>query len=142
MNTSLSLLFYLKKPQNYVSGAIPVYLRITVNGRRAEVSTCRECHPDNWNAAAGKGKGQKEEIKALNVHLDILKAKAYEAQHLLLSVSKMLGYRNLRTTQHYAKILDKKVSEDMQCLRMKIAASSNEKTISSIGQQNRVRLWS
>ena len=33
------------------------------------------------------------------------------------TVVKMLGYRNLKISQHYTKILDKKTSDDMKRLK-------------------------
>ena len=36
------------------------------------------------------------------------------------TVSKMLGHRDIRTTQHYAKVLDKKVGNDMRELNKRL----------------------
>jgi site-specific recombinase XerD len=50
------------------------------------------------------------------------------------SFSKMLGHKNLRTTQHYAKILDRKVSDDMKLLRDKLSLKQQSaKLINDVG---------
>lgn len=41
------------------------------------------------------------------------------------SVSKMLGYSNIRTTQHYAKLLDTRISSDMEKLKEKLGFRTN-----------------
>jgi site-specific recombinase XerD len=83
MKTTFSLLFYLKKPKIQQNGLVAIYLRITVNGKRAETTSGRECLPANWNSAAGRLRGSKEEVKSFNTYLDNLQTQVYEAHRIL-----------------------------------------------------------
>src|SRR5690606_31269327 len=96
MKTNFSLLFYLKKQKNYTSGLAPVYLRITVNGERAEVTTSRECEPKKWNRQSGRAIGTKENIKSINAFLDNLQADAYEAHRYLHENRRMITAETLK----------------------------------------------
>ncbi|MDP9078588.1 MAG: site-specific integrase [Bacteroidota bacterium] len=94
MKTTFSLLFYLKRPKNYENGPMPIYLRITVNGKRAETTSGRECLPANWNSKLGRFRGTKEEIKSFNAYLDNLQSQVYEA-HKTLTEAGVLITANL-----------------------------------------------
>lgn len=84
MKTNFSVLFFLKKPKNYTKGAVYfIFLRITVDGVRAEMSTSRNCEPERWNAKAGKVIGTKEDVKTLNAYLENMKAEVYAAHSQL-----------------------------------------------------------
>jgi hypothetical protein len=54
LTKSFTLLFYLKKRSNYVKGKLPIYMRLTVDGKRIEVTTKRECEPSKWNSSSGR----------------------------------------------------------------------------------------
>ena len=96
MKTNFSMLFYLKKQKNYTSGLVPVYLRITVDGERAEVTTNRECEPEKWNSHSGRATGTKENIKSLNAFLDNLQSDAYEAHRYLHENGKLITAESLK----------------------------------------------
>lgn len=48
------------------------------------------------------------------------------------TVSAMLGHNSIRTTQIYAKVVEQKVSDDMQLLRQKLFAQSNQSLTAKI----------
>lgn len=79
MKKTFSILFYPKRSDCDKNQRAPVYMRITVDGRRSEISTHRKVDPKKWNHKGGKLRGTKGEVKELNNYLDFLKSKVYDA---------------------------------------------------------------
>ncbi len=84
LTKTFTLLFYLKKRSNYVTGKLPIYLRITVNGQRFELATKRYCDPEKWNTASGRQNGTREEARLLNNYLETMQTKVFEVRRQLI----------------------------------------------------------
>jgi site-specific recombinase XerD len=75
---------------------LPIYMRISADCQRTEISTQRKWDPARWNMAAGRAIGTKEDARALNAHLDTLQAKVYEAQRQLIADNEEVTIENLK----------------------------------------------
>lgn len=84
MKAKVSVLFYAKKAKASVNGLVPIYTRITVNGKRIELSTNRFVETSKWSTEAGKMKGSSEEARSINSHLTLLKTQIIDAQMELI----------------------------------------------------------
>lgn len=84
MKTKVSTLFYAKKAKAAANGLIPIYMRITINGKRIELSTNRFIEISKWSTEAGKMKGTSEEARSINNHLDLLKNQIRDAEMELI----------------------------------------------------------
>ena len=67
--------FYVKEEKKDNNGEAPIYLRITVNGERAEISTNRRLNPVNWDKASEKVTGKSEGARTINAALATLLGK-------------------------------------------------------------------
>lgn len=68
------ILFWLNKSKSK-DIRLPIYARVTVNGRRAEISLARNCDPEAWDDRAHRMKGRSPEATILNNYLDAKYAK-------------------------------------------------------------------
>ena len=84
MKTKVSILFYAKKAKAAANGLVPIYTRITINGKRIELSTNRFIEISKWSTEAGKMKGTSEEARSINNHLDLLKNQIRDAEMELI----------------------------------------------------------
>ncbi|HAP96072.1 site-specific integrase [Epilithonimonas hominis] len=83
MKAKVSVLFYAKKSKSKSTAQVPVYMRITVDGKRAEFSTGKNVELTKWNTAQNRVKSNSEEARITNKHFDVLQAKVLEIENKL-----------------------------------------------------------
>lgn len=66
---TFSVIFFVKNAKEK-DGKVPIYARITVDGRRVDISLKRKIDQYNWHADKGMVKGSKDEIKMLQAYLE------------------------------------------------------------------------
>lgn len=96
MKNTFSLLFYLRKSKANAMDFAPIYLRITVNGKRAELSINRTVQTQKWDSARGRVKGNTSEVKSINSYIDIVRSKIYDHHQNLFRETKKLRHFHLR----------------------------------------------
>jgi site-specific recombinase XerD len=96
MNKTFGLLFYVKRSKMIGNGTVPVYLRVTVDGERIEISSKRYVNPDKWNANGQKLNGTGEEVRSLNSYLKTLEHQVYEIHRHLIEKKLPLTAVNLK----------------------------------------------
>ncbi len=96
MNKTFGLLYYLKKSKVDTQGKCPIYLRITIDGKRTEISTKRIIEIEKWSIQANKAIGRTEDIRELNAYLDSLTTKVYQSQRDLIQDNKPVTTETLK----------------------------------------------
>jgi site-specific recombinase XerD len=96
MKHKMSILFYAKSAKVAKNGLLPIYLRITINGARIELSTSRFVEKTKWNAEAGKMKGNSEEARLINTHLDTLRTKVYETENWMINNNQEINAQSFK----------------------------------------------
>ncbi len=94
MNANFYILFFVRN-NRIKNGEVPLYLRITLDGRRAEASVSRKVKLSLWNASAGKANGNTGDSQVLNRYLNKVENDVYKSYQTLLDQNTPFGSKQV-----------------------------------------------
>ena len=92
---TFTILFFVKKSKLLKDETAPIYLRITMNGKRSEISIKRSVKPNLWDTARNKVKGNAKDSKALNEYLNSVRGQIQNHQQALQEQGKEISAKML-----------------------------------------------
>ena len=96
MTRTFNLLFLIKRSKANSAGAVPIYLRITINGGATEIAAKRYIDPAKWNPVSQKVNGSTEGARSLNAYLKSLEQQVYDAHHEMIRDKEPVTARSLK----------------------------------------------
>lgn len=126
MNKTFNLLFFIKKNKIRTNGTASIYLRITVDGKAAEIAAKRYIDPKKWDNKAQKAVGNSQEAKTLNAYLKTLEQEVYDFHYLMLKEEDFVTAESLKS-----KLLGTDVTTRML---IPIFQDHNDKVEALVGQ--------
>ncbi|WP_019037771.1 site-specific integrase [Psychroflexus tropicus] len=87
--TTFSVLFFTRKLDSNKE-ELSIYARITVNGKRAEMSLKRKTSVNEWDSSKGRLRGNTPRIKTLNSYLDQVYSKLLDTQKKILDKDNLI----------------------------------------------------
>lgn len=91
--TTFSLLFYIRRDKLNKRGEAPVFMRLTINGERADASIKRFVEPHAWNSDKGKANEKCRGGKDLNLYLNAISANILQIQRETISFGRRIPKR-------------------------------------------------
>lgn len=89
--------FHLKcEKANKVTGEAPIYCRITVDGKRSNISINRSIHPQRWEETDNLRNARKKEDRELNFYMESIKSKIKEIERELLDQKIPITSENIK----------------------------------------------
>lgn len=96
MGNSYSLLFYVKRSKADIEKKVNIYLRITVNSKRAELSIKRKVSLEKWNSTSSRVKGFSKEAQEINQYIDVISNKINKIHQRFVDEGRNYTASNIR----------------------------------------------
>jgi len=93
MKRNFSLLFFLKKGKTDQEGNSSIYMRITIEKKRVDLATGKQCADNDW--FNGKIVGSSAHAKSINLYLRQLESKVHESHRNLLMIGEEITAKTL-----------------------------------------------
>lgn len=96
LNSTFSIIYFLRTHRKRSNGKSPIYLRITIDGERSEISTKRYIEEERWSSETYRVIGNDDEAREINNYLTILHNMVLQAYNELMYATDIITAQKVK----------------------------------------------